>query len=204
MAYTHWHIPAAALEAFFAASGVNFSLVMYVLRISSMHLMSMLSLSKVFNESMNVASPIIFCEVGQKSMIFLVGSSGSGTLTAFSPNMTHTASHTSFTPYGGFASFFTSLMSLGLMVSRAFTADSNAGMAALKSAFTSAATKPTSSAFFCAALASNPTSFCFFSTPGSFAWTWSISTAVSSCAFFKIGCFAVSSSCISLTEVVAN
>mmetsp|Transcript_36911 Transcript_36911/g.82694 ORF Transcript_36911/g.82694 Transcript_36911/m.82694 type:complete len:206 (-) Transcript_36911:1504-2121(-) len=196
-------MPKAAEDAFLAASGVNFSLVMYVLRISAMRPSSMLSLSYSLRAAMKVASPIIFCEVGQKSQIFLVGSSGSGTLTGLSPIMTHTASQTSFTPYGGLASFFTSWMSLGLMVSRALTAASRAGMAAARSFFTSSATAPHASASFWATAASAPTSFCFFSTPGSLAWTISIKAAVSFCAWASTGCFSVSSFCMKFTAVVA-
>mmetsp|Transcript_24209 Transcript_24209/g.81623 ORF Transcript_24209/g.81623 Transcript_24209/m.81623 type:complete len:217 (-) Transcript_24209:125-775(-) len=172
---------------------------MYVLRISAMTLVGMLSLSYVFSREMKALSLSIFCDVGQKSFTFFDGSSASGTLTGFSPSMTQMASATSLTVAGGFASLRTSSISEGLIVSSAFNASFRAGMASSRSAWTSSTCFWTTSASFCAAAASRPTTDSSCRTPGSLASISAINLSVSICDCFRTGCRSVSSCCIVAT-----
>lgn len=94
---------------------------------------SILSLSYDFKLSKNLVSEISFCEGPQKSSIIRPEPLGSGLRSDFIPFITQTASNTNLTPYGGFFIDLTTVISAGLRVFKAETADSRAGMASAKS-----------------------------------------------------------------------
>ena len=95
-----------------------------------------LSLSYVINEFIKPGSASIRCDGCQKSIIRLVGFSGSGIRTGCTSNIIHTALQTIRIFSGGVFNALISLISLGLIVSNALTASSKAGIATAKSAAT--------------------------------------------------------------------
>mmetsp|Transcript_22001 Transcript_22001/g.55471 ORF Transcript_22001/g.55471 Transcript_22001/m.55471 type:complete len:346 (-) Transcript_22001:1273-2310(-) len=133
MARTHLHIPAAATEDFFTASGSKFGSASngFTLAITDS---AMLSLSYSIIRFSRFVSPYSFFLAGsQKSSTFLFPPAGSFTFTGSTPNMMHNACDVKITPGGGDFIAFTSTMSPLDKEFNAETAACSAGSASSRS-----------------------------------------------------------------------